>query len=136
MCNDCFNFENVKKSKENRIRDVLTANNIPFEQDKRVEYGCSLKRPDFVIDCGTHIIIVEVDENQHNTYACKCEQTRMINVFQDFGGMPVVFICYNPDNYVDSNLKKQKTNHSRENRLLSVISSCRLHIPKTYLRVI
>ena len=45
------------------------------------------------------IIILECDEHQHKDRACVCEQTRMINIGQIFGGLPVYFIRFNPDNY-------------------------------------
>lgn len=52
------------------------------------------------------MIIVECDENQHGSYACECELGRMITLFQDYGGMPVVFIRYNPDNYISASNEK------------------------------
>ena len=35
--------------------------------DKRIEDGCSKRRPDLLLELGSHIIIVEVDENKHDT---------------------------------------------------------------------
>ena len=50
---------------------------------------------------------MEVDENQHKSYPCECEQTRMIMIHQSFGGTPIIFIRFNPDDYeVDKNQKK------------------------------
>ncbi len=61
--------------------------------------GCSLKRPDFMFDLGSMILIVENDENQHRSRPCECEQSRMIQIHQDYGGIPVHFIRFNPDRY-------------------------------------
>ena len=36
--------------------------------DKIVNRECNLYRPDLPYDCGTHILIVECDENQHKNY--------------------------------------------------------------------
>jgi hypothetical protein len=71
-----------------------------FTNDQTVkDTGCSLRRPDFTFDLGSGILIIENDENQHKSRACECEQTRMIQIHQDYGGIPVHFIRFNPDRY-------------------------------------
>jgi molybdenum cofactor biosynthesis enzyme MoaA len=86
-----------RKSKENRVRDLLTEHNIQFIQDKVIENDCCLKyRPDFLIDCGTYYIILECDENAHAQYEQECEIIRMNNISSGLG-LPVKFIRYNPD---------------------------------------
>jgi hypothetical protein len=70
-----------------------------FIHNKTLEgKSCGMERPDFLFDCGTHLVIVEVDENQHSSRACECEQARMVNL-AEVRGMPVTFIRYNPDKY-------------------------------------
>ena len=61
------------------------------------EGRCGRERPDRVFDLGDKIIILEVDERQHKAY--ECDKTRMFNIGQAFGGLPVYFIRWNPDNY-------------------------------------
>lgn len=64
--------------------------------------GCSKRRPDMAIDCWTHIIIIECDENQHNTTSyCSCDNKRTMQIFEDFGSRPIVFLRFNPDSYVN-----------------------------------
>jgi hypothetical protein len=74
--------------------------------DEIIDSSCSKVRPDFVFDCGTHVVIIEVDEHQHRSYSncgnTKEERTRMENrrmfmIFQSFGGPRTIFIRYNPD---------------------------------------
>jgi len=77
-------------------------------QDEVIDSSCSKVRPDFVYDCGSHIVIVEVDEHQHKSYS-NCgsmkkekqlmENKRMFMIYQSFGGPNVVFIRYNPDTF-------------------------------------
>jgi len=62
-----------------------------------------------------------IDENQHKSYACECEQGRMIQLHQDFGGTPVLFIRYNPDSYKDYEGKIQKQNKNRETKLIELL---------------
>ncbi len=69
---------------------------VTIKNNKRVVDGCSKKRPDAFIDAGTHIVIVEVDEFEHEMYDASCEHARMWHLVQDCG-MPVVFIRFNPD---------------------------------------
>ena len=108
-------------AKENHIKDVLTAAQISFVHDKMLEGPvCGRERPDFQIDCGTHFIYVEVDENQHQSYACECEQTRMINLVEA-RGMPVRFIRYNPDTYKVVKGQRQVTVKQREKKLVDFV---------------
>ena len=52
---------------------------------------------------GSHIIIVEIDENKHTDYDCSCENKRLMELSQDVGHRPIVFIRFNPDDYNDAN---------------------------------
>ena len=73
--------------------------------DKIINGGCSRRRPDLLLDLMTHVIIVEVDENQHVMYDCSCENKRIMELSQDVGHRPIVFIRFNPDEYVsDKNI--------------------------------
>lgn len=66
------------------------------------------ERPDFVWDCKTHMVILEVDEYQHSSRNCECEQTRMANITSSFG-MPCLWIRYNPDEYKGMKQLKEAT---------------------------
>ena len=66
-----------------------------------VQDGCSKRRPDLLLDMGTHIIIIEIDENKHTSYDCSCENKRLMELSQDVGHRPIVFIRFNPDAYTD-----------------------------------
>jgi hypothetical protein len=131
MCQDCRDFSNpvIRHSKELRIKAILEANNIPIAMhDKIPQYACSKKRPDFTIDCNYFFLILEVDENQHQSYACDCEVSRMIQLHQDFGGTPIIFIRYNPDSYTDHLGQIHRgfnQNPKRERRLVELIQKIR-----------
>ena len=89
------------KTKEKIIVDYIKEHlsHIDIITDKRIEGGCSKRRPDIMIDVGFQIIIVEIDENQHNDYDCSCENKRLMELSQDVGFRPIVFIRFNPDGY-------------------------------------
>ena len=88
-------------AKQNALMDYLDAHGLKGSStDTIVDNGtCGKERPDRVYDFGDKIVILECDENQHQERTCICEQTRMVNIGQSFGGIPVYFIRWNPDNY-------------------------------------
>ena len=67
--------------------------------DKIISGGCSKKRPDLILDLLYQIVIIEVDENKHTNYDCSCENKRVMELSQDLGHRPIIFIRFNPDNY-------------------------------------
>jgi len=73
--------------------------------DKKIEGGCSKKRPDIFLDLLTHSIIIEIDENQHRSYD-NCEIKRINLLFEDLGDRHIVFIRFNPDDYIDKDNNK------------------------------
>lgn len=75
--------------------------------NKAVLSGCSKRRPDILIDFGSHVVVIEVDEHQHDSKSYNCEERRMLEIMQDAGMRPIVFIRFNPDDYTDS--KGEKT---------------------------
>lgn len=68
--------------------------------DKPIAGGCSLRRPDGLLDCGTHSVVVEIDEDQHVGYDQLCKNRRTMKLFNDLGSRPLVLVRLNPDGYV------------------------------------
>lgn len=91
------------KTKENEVVDRITSHFPDFSwvADKRVADGCSKRRPDLLLDLGSHIVIIEIDENKHTGYTCSCEHKRLMELSQDLHHRPIVFIRFNPDGYTD-----------------------------------
>ena len=77
--------------------------------DKKITDGCSRRRPDLLLDLGYQVLIVEIDENQHQTYDCSCENKRLMELSQDVGHRPIVFLRFNPDEYKNKNNEKIKS---------------------------
>jgi len=100
ICYYCNPVKNKKyKQKENIIKELLQDNNIVFIQDKplqTINNECQKYRPDFLIDCHTFFLILEVDEYAHKDYDKECELIRMNNIVYNLG-LPCVFLRYNPD---------------------------------------
>lgn len=107
----CFTFPDKPvtrqiKFKETYLYEQLTKRfpEIQFIRDKIIVGGCSRKKPDFFIDLLTHCIIIENDEFQHQNYGC--ENRRTMEIYEDLGRRPLVFLRFNPDSYTD-----EKGNH-------------------------
>jgi hypothetical protein len=76
----------------------------PWISDKKIKDGCSRRRPDLLLDLGYQVIIIEIDENQHIDYDCSCENKRIMELSQDVGHRPIVFIRFNPDDYKNNDV--------------------------------
>lgn len=89
------------KTKEYSVVEYVktTFPDLTWISDKIVNGGCSKRRPDLLLDLGYQNIIVEIDENQHIDYDCSCQNKRTMELSQDLGHRPIVFIRFNPDDY-------------------------------------
>lgn len=94
-------YKGLKGFKADYVRATFSQYDITF--DTRLSGGCSRRRPDISIDYGSHLIIVEVDENQHQRYDLTCDHRRLMELFLDGGSRPLMVIRFNPDDYLDSN---------------------------------
>ena len=94
------------KTKERAVVEYVTTcfPHCTWSNDKYVIGGCSKRRPDLIVDLGYQIVIIEIDENQHITYNCSCENKRIMELSQDLGHRPVVFIRFNPDDYINNGI--------------------------------
>jgi EsV-like protein len=134
-CEDCNLFEvkhdNTKcsycnpnarqKTKEKEVYDFLKKNNIEFEYNKSTYKECGQYFPDFKIDCNTHFIVIECDEEQHKQYTKECEFSRMNNIYL-YNGLPTIFIRFNPDDFKINNKRHQIKIKTKLNKLLELIN--------------
>jgi hypothetical protein len=112
-----FPEENVSKNyktKEKTVVDFIKENFKNFEwiYNKKIANGCYNRMPDLLtfIKKGDkeQYIIIEIDEEQHNSYDCSCENKRLVEISKDLGHKSVVFIRFNPDSYINSKEEKIK----------------------------
>ena len=99
------------KTKELSMVEFITQHtDVDWINDKAYDLGCSKKRPDMVCDLGSHILIIECDENKHKHGDYSCENKRIMELSRDFSEnnihRPIVIIRFNPDTYIDSNNQK------------------------------
>lgn len=133
MCNP-IKWAKMRLLKQNALMAYLDNKDLKGDQtDKTIDGGaCGKERPDRLYDFGDKIVILECDENQHQERSCLCEQTRMINIAQSLGGIPVYFIRWNPDDYTsDKEPESLKNRYKTLSALIVSIKENRIELPKT-----
>jgi len=95
------NYKTKEKDVVDRIKEIFP--DFTWVSDKRIKDGCSLRRPDLLLDIGSHVIIIEIDENKHSGYSC--ENKRLMQLSKDLNHRPIIFIRFNPDSYKDNDGK-------------------------------
>lgn len=120
------NFIKARLIKQNNLMMYLDNADLKgTSTDVIIDNGiCGKERPDRVYDLGAFILILECDEHQHRDRNYECEITRMINIGQSYGGIPVYFIRWNPDSYIPKDkLKEQDDINIRYNVLKEFINN-------------
>jgi hypothetical protein len=136
------------KSKERSVVEFIKQNysNLEWEFDKRVKNGSSLRRPDVLLQLKNQVLIIEIDENQHQKYDCSCDNKRLVQLLLDINphikeneinkeleedkkedskissNKHLVFIRFNPDKYYDKNNKKIDSCWTENNTKLEINS--------------
>jgi hypothetical protein len=113
------------KTKEKAVSEYILEQfpNFTWKTDKKIEDGCSKRRPDLFLDLGYQIIIIEIDENEHQNYEQICENKRTMELSKDLNHRPIVFIRFNPDNYTLNNTKVSSCWSPNKDGILSVKKS-------------
>jgi hypothetical protein len=138
---DRTRFETNRLAKQNALMDHLNRKGLKGNStDVMIERGeCGRERPDRVFDFDDKIVILECDEHQHQERQCSCEQARMVNISQSYGGMPVYFIRWNPDNYTSFDGKLPEPVSKRHKLVADYLRDIRdnvVELPKGLLSVI
>ena len=79
-----------------KLNDVIKSVQICFDPNEK-------RRPDLLLDLGSHVLIIEIDEDKHSNYDCSCENKRLMELSKDLDHRPIVFLRFNPDSYIDEN---------------------------------
>ncbi len=123
-CENCDpeSFKVARLQKQTALMSALDYRKdipTPASTDRTVDGGaCGKERPDRIYDLGDKILVLECDEHQHMDRPCLCEQTRMVNIAQSFGGLPTYFLRWNPDDYSPLNARKRVEELSKRHALV------------------
>jgi hypothetical protein len=115
------------KTRERTVVDFLMGafQSVTLIYNKRVSNGCSNYQPDLLCDLGDQVLMVEIDENQHATYDCSCENKRLMELSRDIGHRPLVVIRFNPDKYVDAHGVKHTSCFGVDGRGMVCVAKCK-----------
>jgi hypothetical protein len=124
MCGGCdTRGGKIRLGRQLQVKAALDNSDLPlYDNYDKIAFddpSCGRERPDFMWDAGTYKVILEVDEDQHKSRPCECEQTRMVNITQGLF-MSCLWIRYNPDEY-----KGQKSTVRDRHRLDYLIGTVR-----------
>jgi hypothetical protein len=153
----CINFcslEEVDRAMKKRIKKkeeevikllstaIITQNLVEEHYDIQIN-SCDRYRPDILYHCGSHVVIVEIDEKQHKSYSCQsyidcledeleltpcealqlAERTRMYLIAVHFE-VPTVFLRYNPDKYKIAGKNQVISEKDRKDILVRWVKKC------------
>lgn len=133
VCMNCglYRAKTLYRFKETMVKYMLQSNGITAIYDKPIVTNGSEKRPDFLIQTAFGYIILEVDEHQHKKYDTTHEINRMHILYLDVKLLnpqaQVLFIRYNPDNYINQNPLR----HHQRSRLTYLYNLLQYLIPLT-----
>jgi len=132
-CRPCFGdmFPDRPVVRKHKIKELAVTNflkrafpSVPWTCNRVI--GVSRRMPDMLCDLGEQVLIVEVDENQHATYSKTDENKRMMELSGDVGHRPVVFIRFNPDDYVDADGVKHTSCFAINKQGVMTVKKCKL----------
>jgi hypothetical protein len=142
LCGICCDRPFYEESKRiNKLKETIMVkylrkhiNGNEILADRIIDSTCNLYRPDILYDCGTHIVVVECDENQHKNYpweSCSLnkslehmEEKRMYEIMIAYG-LPAIFLRWNPDTFkVNGVINKKYNNDKRLEMLVKWVKYC------------
>jgi hypothetical protein len=102
------------KIKEHHFIDYINAAGVLPDTaevtfDKRLQGGCSARRPDIFVDVCTHTVHAENDEDQHPASNYSCENKRLMELFRDSGHRPQIQLRFNPDSFTSADGRKHSS---------------------------
>jgi hypothetical protein len=131
ICKDCAKLANKKEWAI--VRHIRKYIDTPFSHNSSKQINeCSNKRPDVFFELAKHVVIVEIDENQHKSYSEICECARINQIVSSIGGKSVIFIRYNPDKIKHKN---KLIEYNQKDKLELLINTIKHELSADYNKI-
>lgn len=135
-CRDCRVHRGVVNAQEHEVSDYFEDHHMfpsLANQIGRCRETQNRRRADmvFVTDDTTSVVILEIDENQHNSYTPECEVARMSDIRDQYAGRYIICIRYHPTIPKESVTELQR--RVRERRCFLCDWHCLIHRPNRTL---
>jgi very-short-patch-repair endonuclease len=128
VCNECKSRNTKKEYAVIRyIKKKIKLSSI--HNSSSMLQGCSKRRPDLYYELPKHVVIVEIDENQHKAYEEQCECSRINEIVNGIGGKSVIFVRFNPDRIMH---KKKKLVIDMEEKLELLVKTIKEELKNNY----
>lgn len=122
-----------QKREENKIKKLLIKNDISFERETIINYGCfdsgNKHRAfiDFVLYRKDCTILLECDENQHKYgRTASCDMKRMGLVITAIryteNTLPILFLRYNPHNFKNNYVSQKVSTNDKQECLIKFLN--------------
>ena len=143
ICRECYHKATGKRSRiEKEWSDYLdehfgTEHLLGSDRSMRGMGGCQLYRPDKLYASPGLVLICECDEKQHLYSAgdYTCDERRISDLFDEFGGSQVVVVRWNPDSYAVAQGVRRATKRERMQRMLEVMQQVLVSPPQEMLKI-
>lgn len=102
------------KREEQRVANALDEHGFQYVREHKIETECSFSgsayvKADFVMVFHNTVVLLEVDERQHEGYGVSCEIARMAKIVETLrlegNEMRIVFVRYNPHDFRIDDIK-------------------------------
>lgn len=109
-CVRCYinlNGDNIRETnylaKELNVSNFILTNFNQYKWSLNLRIKSIKRRPDLLLELDDRILIIEIEEHQHRWYAKDYEKTRILDFLYYFSTKPIIFIYFNPDEYISTN---------------------------------
>ena len=101
-----FNARDTRTKENNIVNNIKKYINYNWLCNKQLK---CLYRPDMYTIINNNILMIEIDENQHNNYDSKLEIERIQKIYKELDKKNMTIIRINPDIYIDSENNKHES---------------------------
>ena len=107
-CKSEYGIQRIKKF-EKQVEEWLEEAGLPWSySNKKLPCAPTTRYPDYLFVGKEHVVLLEVDENQHRRYELKCEVARISEIMDSIDSKNLHVIRYNPHTKKDDAQKKEE----------------------------